>query len=158
MNSKNNQISSIWFFDHIHHIQLNFHQCHIHNLSFKKKKRKKSKHRKLFIWKKMVKTWWNSCSKYFFSTIWSFILFNQSITYLLLGVNKLKGNKSKHKIFDMNSKNDTCKMYWPKILTSFNHFLDFYCFFSIAVSVFFTVGKFCFTLFHWNFEVEKCCL
>jgi hypothetical protein len=41
----------------------------------------------------------------------SFILFNQSITYLVLGVNKLKGNKSKQQIFDMNSKNDTCIMY-----------------------------------------------
>ena len=74
-------------------------------------KKKNCKHRKHFIWKKMVKIWWNSCSKYLFSTIWSFILFNQSITYLVLGVNKLKGNKSKQQIYDMNSKNDTCKMY-----------------------------------------------
>ena len=115
------KIFSIWFFDHIHHIQLNFHQCHLHNLCFKKKNCKRRKH---FIWKKMVIIWWNSCSKYFFSTIWSFILFNQSITYLVLGVNKLKGNKSKQQIFDMNSKNDTCIMYWPKISTSFHHFLE----------------------------------
>ena len=118
---KISKIFSVWFFDHIHHIQLNFHQCHLHNLCFKKKNSKRQKH---FIWKKMIKIWWNSCSKYFFSTIWSFILFNQSITYLVLGVNKLKGNKSKQQIFDMNSKNDTCIMYWPKISTSFHHFLE----------------------------------
>ena len=110
------RIFSIWFFWS--------HSIEFSSILFTQSLfQKKCKHWKHFIWKKMVETWWNSCSKYFFSTIWSFILFNQNITYLVLGVNKLKGNKSKQQIFDMNSKNDTSKMYWPKILTSFNHFL-----------------------------------
>ena len=31
------KIFSIWFFDHIHHIKLNFHQWNLHNLSLKEK-------------------------------------------------------------------------------------------------------------------------
>ena len=121
MNSKNHQnIFNLIFWSHSSH-SIEFSSMSFTQSLFQKKNCKRQKH---FIWKKMVKIWWNSCSKYFFSTIWSFILFNQSITYLVLGVNKLKGNKSKQQIFDMNSKNDTCIMYWPKISTSFHHFLE----------------------------------
>ena len=119
MNSKNNQnIFNLIFWSHSSH-SIEFSSMSFTQSLFQKKKKIVNVGSILF-----GRKWLNSCSKYFFSTIWSFILFNQSITYLVLGVNKLKGNKSKQQIFDMNSKNDTCIMYWPKISTSFHHFLE----------------------------------